>query len=114
MTEQEIMERFALEMAKKDKRIEELEMENKDGGPAFPVVGMSQRNGQEFLSILNGGMSLLDYFAAAALTGLCSKDDRELDLIASVAQENGDRLSDALTKLSYEMARAMIAGRKSK
>lgn len=38
----------------------------KDGGPAFPVVGMSQRNGQALIAVFEHGMSLRDYFAAHA------------------------------------------------
>ncbi len=39
----------------------------KDGGPAFPVVGMQHINGQAVTGIFQSGMSLRDYFAAAAL-----------------------------------------------
>lgn len=44
----------------------------KDGGPAFPVVGMQDRNGQSIMSVFNGGMTLRAYFAAKAMEGMLS------------------------------------------
>lgn len=53
-------------------------MKTKDGGPAFPVEVKGQRMGdghQEWYTrIPMPGMSLRDYFAAAALAGLVASD----------------------------------------
>ena len=43
---------------------------SKDGGPAFPQAH-PRMNGLE----VTGGMTLRDYFAAAALTGMCANAD---------------------------------------
>ncbi len=43
-----------------------------DGGPAFPLIGAeSDHDGSERAY---SGMTLRDYFAAAALQGLCAKE----------------------------------------
>lgn len=47
-------------------------MSRQDGGPAFPVEGHFY--GPQLGGSLFHGMTLRDYFAAAALTGLCSMD----------------------------------------
>lgn len=36
----------------------------KNGGSAFPLMGMDYRNGQQFQAVYQNGMSLRDYFAA--------------------------------------------------
>lgn len=69
----------------------------KDGGPAFPVVGMSQIGNQPITSVFNGGMSLRDYFAAQALEGL---------LCACCAGLPGEAASNA-----YKYADAMLEAR---
>ena len=61
-------------------------MEDKTGGAAF---GHGAENGHCC------GMTLLDYFAAAALIGLC-------------ADSNVDQLVDKMAKFSYDLARAML------
>ena len=70
-----------------------------DGTPAFP----SQPNGPDGLPTaeLHYGMSLRDYFAAAALTGmLASTDTCEIVVKKSMVQ------------FAYKMADAMIAERR--
>lgn len=46
--------------------------EHKDGGPAFPCAPVLHENGPDsyWSQAGQGGMSLRDYFAAAALNGL--------------------------------------------
>ena len=39
----------------------------KNGGLAFPLMGMDYRNGQQFQVVHQGGMTLRDYFAAKAM-----------------------------------------------
>ena len=41
-----------------------------DGGPAFPFGQVSEASGQPINGYHNDGMSLRDYFAAKALSGL--------------------------------------------
>jgi hypothetical protein len=69
-----------------------------DGGPAFPVTP-TDRSGQ--ISDTQMGLSLRDYFAAAALTGILStcKGEASATLVASGA---------------YGFADAMLAARERK
>ena len=46
-------------------------LSDKTGGPAFPH-DKYMKNGDQWGTYAHGGMSLRDYFAAAAMTGLCS------------------------------------------
>ena len=69
-------------------------MSNKinDGGPAFPAD----------FQLYSTGMTLRDYFAAAALQGLMAKYDPE------------DELEQHIAKWSYKAADAMIRAREAK
>lgn len=81
----------------------------KDGGPAFPFWV-----GREKESEANGGMSLRDYFAAAALTGMSNMG-------AIVTIHNGDiRMVELpkdheriITELAYRYADSMLAAREA-
>lgn len=88
-------------------------MDKKDGGPAFPeaVSGLIPIGGPGWLSEtlitrLHPGMSLRDYFAAAALTGILSKmlGDGELHVEGRVI---------SAPFLAYEFADSMLAARES-
>jgi hypothetical protein len=74
----------------------------KDGGPAFPVIEercYGEENEFRGVSHVEEGMSLRDYFAGQALTGLCSSkswDDGEEKVVALWA---------------YDLADAMLAAR---
>ena len=46
----------------------------KTGVPAFPLMGMEYRNGQQVQTVFQNGMSLRDYFAAKAMQGLLAAD----------------------------------------
>jgi hypothetical protein len=88
----------------------------KDGGPAFPS-GISYRTDcglREF----NGGMTLRDYFAAAALQGVLSEPYRpgqEGAWSAISRQRRGERehstTDESLAFVSYCIADAMLAER---
>lgn len=69
-----------------------------DGGRAFPVTDLHMPNGQ--VQVGTNGMSLRDYFAAAALTGMMANPGF-----------NGSTLRD-LSAFSYDQADAMLAARK--
>lgn len=64
-----------------------------NGGPVFPTPAGVQHN---------DGMTLRDYFAAAALQGLMAKVDPE------------DHWADYRAKWSYEAADAMLKAREDK
>lgn len=70
------------------------QMGAKDGGPAFPRVNVNHAMG-------NGaqeGMSLRDYFAAAALTGLLARSPQVATGVAAGAYEYADALLAARSK----------------
>lgn len=62
-----------------------------DGGPAFPCVERMTRDGE----FVGSGMTLRDYFAAAALTGLLASDP-ESTLRPDSAARSALRYADAL------------------
>lgn len=70
-----------------------------DGGPAFPVLRENERGG---LFMAASGMTLRDYFAAAALTGILSEN---MELCDSYGQAG---------KRAYDFADAMLAEREVK
>ena len=83
-------------------------MDKNDGGPAFPFIGLDERNGQKIMSLYAQGMTLRDYFAAAALQGLCAK--------AGVShlppESNNTGTHDTRTSYqAYRYADAMLAER---
>lgn len=65
----------------------------KDGGPAFPKVYAPLDHA------ISDGMSLLDYFAAAALMGIWAYNGKK------------DALFPELAKGAYDQAEAMLAER---
>ena len=75
-----------------------------DGGSAFPVPTPESTDGRTH----DGGMSLRDYFAAAALTGLIG------DFMKSAASNKSDpeKSKDSLVGACYHVADAMLAARK--
>jgi hypothetical protein len=56
-----------------------------NGGPAFPVSGLDQRQGQLFQAVNATGMTLRDYFAAKAMQGLTSNNNTNAQQIAQAA-----------------------------
>lgn len=71
----------------------------KDGGSAFPnsrSVGAA--------TVVDGGMSLRDYFAAKAAQG-------SMSILADVAMEDGERIIGRIAAASYMLADAMLAER---
>ena len=69
------------------------------GGPAFPLE-LSPQTGRSTVQYF--GMSLRDYFAAKALSGICASENH-LDRIGSF---------DAAAITCYELADAMLKARK--
>lgn len=67
-----------------------------DGGPAFPVPGEKSLDGAYMVSYPTPGISVRDYFAAAALQGILANEPYMSSMAATVA---------------YGVADAMIAQR---
>ena len=72
------------------------------GGPAFARDSYKDR--EAGLIVTQNGMTLRDYMAAAALTGLCMAHDRDMGL-------NRGILLEGYAEASYAIADAMIAER---
>ena len=82
-------------------------MKKPDGGPAYPTHKRITENYMDAagygrsrdLSVLVGGLTIRDYFAAKAMQGLLVDPDR------------ADQSREECARLSYLMADAMIAER---
>ncbi len=73
-----------------------------DGGPAFPTATLAQKT--------EGGMTLRDYFAAAALQGILSGADRStVKYLENMRYPAGEMSSAA-----YNIADAMLKAREAK
>jgi hypothetical protein len=70
----------------------------KDGGQAYPNV---DHNSLGYLVTRDKGMTLRDYFAAAAMQGMISS-----------THEDFDASSDACARQAYKYADAMLEARK--
>lgn len=76
----------------------------KGGGPAFPVL---DNPGDGALYCRSGGMTLRDYFAAAALTGICANS-------YTPWSPNIADITDAqIVRAALDLADALIAASKS-
>ena len=88
-------------------------MKNDTSGPAFPTEVPEDPNGG-FGRYVEGGLSIRDYFAAAALTGNCSLDDVRTP---QTQEDRGDipawraKIHKQDATYCYEMADAMLAAR---
>ena len=75
-----------------------------DGGPAFPRAGMrpdvDERSGIEAMA--TNGMTLRDYFAAKALTGM---------IASAPVCDRSAIIKSAWACIAYEWADAMLAAR---
>lgn len=83
-------------------------MRSANGGPAFPVPGL--QHDEDF-----NGMSLRDYFAAQALTGLITEpvEDGSSSTASYLARRKGGRetIAEVLACGAYALADAMLAER---
>ncbi|WP_438391094.1 hypothetical protein [Caballeronia sp. DA-9] len=76
------------------------------GGPAFPVPEVSTATGQ-VKSADAAGMTLRDYFAAAALPAILAR------VPAGTRPQPGKTIQDAVAESAYEQADAMIRASKN-
>ena len=74
-----------------------------DGGPAFPTTLADIQQGLE-------GMTLRDYFAAAALTGLVAAPEAMMGM-REVGKDYGMGVEQYASRMAYEMADAMLKER---
>ena len=75
----------------------------KDGGPAFPHETQGVSTQGNTFKRTETGMSLRDYFAAAALTGMMT------DLASWPSDEND--IANMASKAAYHVADAMLKAR---
>lgn len=71
-----------------------------DNPPAFPLPGIE---GQP----VNEGMTLRDYFAAKALSGLLANSE----YVIAVEREEKENASNKMAEIAYELADAMLKER---
>jgi hypothetical protein len=85
-------------------------MSEKNGGPAFPrhTFADDDLDGESYV-VSSGGMSLRDYFAAAALPQAI---EHERSLRAASIKPDKFRYSE-IAEAAYKMADAMLAAREA-
>ena len=73
-------------------------MNTKDGGPAFPIAGTNWKDKDGNLCGRNAddGMTLRDYFAAAALAGMSYASDYSKGPCNSAIAERAFHIADAM------------------
>lgn len=81
-----------------------------DGGPAFPAELVERENGVHTL-VMSSGMSLRDYFAAAALTGALAHG---VSFKGKNAIEKRQSLCNRAASIAYIAADAMLAAREAR
>jgi hypothetical protein len=84
-------------------------MKHNDGGPAFPQDGKAwlvgkDAQGFDLYQYGSGGMSLRDYFAAAALTGFCAAHNDQGDWAGNCEQaaQEAYKMADFMLKARCE------------
>lgn len=99
--------------------------EEADGGPAFPggVIMIPikdtkdkeevRRAGRMIADGLSAGVSVLDFFAAAALTGRLAAitTDTEIEIQNAASLKHGMTLPAYMSAVAYNYAEAMLAER---
>ena len=83
-----------------------------DGGPAYPVEVSVGDNGPQDkqtgnYSFLSRGVSIRDYFAAAAMAAILSIEDPDGSNVAS-----GLKATEDVADFAYDVADAMLEARK--
>jgi hypothetical protein len=76
-----------------------------DGGPAFPHKRQIRCNGEVIDCEVESGMTLRDYFAAAALQGIIS----DASVLASLKKDG-----ELVSRSAYAFADAMLKAREGK
>lgn len=73
-----------------------------DGGPAFPVSMVGVDGSTSYDAVHGGGMTLRQYYAGQALTGLLAQPGMTIDI-------DGERLGEKRAGVCVAMADALIA-----
>lgn len=76
------------------------EAKQDDGGPAFPVAGFANANGD--IQPGSNGMSLRDWFAGMAIPGICKEFYDHEDVLFT---------SHDIAREAYDIADAMLKAR---
>jgi hypothetical protein len=88
-----------------------------DGGPAFPHKRQIRCNGEVIDCEVESGMTLRDYFAAAALNGSLASQCKDSHWVFSNIPDDFENDTGALSgiaKLSYDLADAMLKAKEAK
>ena len=88
---------------------------SKDGGPAFPCVDERRQAearaiGAPAYTYSSAGMSLRDYFAAAALTGALTDHDNTARMV-ELSQKENMSIEEYIARSMYSIADAMLMER---
>lgn len=86
-----------------------------DGGPAAPCSNEQFTHGNPSVGEAWSGMSLRDWFAGQALTGMVSGahgDETSMAGLLTAAEEAGVSTHSLVAQAAYNYADAMIAARK--
>lgn len=87
---------------------------SKDGGPAFPVDEVFDENRGVVIRYMSSGLSLRDYFAAAALNGILSNaETMRQGVLLTKDMKGNDALLVMNSLLAYGYADAMLRARES-
>ena len=81
-------------------------MSDKNGGPAFP---QNEPDARGYITV-ESGMTLCDYFAAAAMQAIISNNTLFERQFFGMP---GDRIKHELAEMAYLQADAMLSARKS-
>lgn len=83
---------------------------NTDGGPAFPHAQRLWDNDAQSWAVHSvGGMTLRDYFAAAALQGMLANPG--MGRATYNALPEGEKVCDEFARVAYSTADAMLTAR---
>lgn len=83
-------------------------MAQKNGGPAFPMPGLSGLPNEQFIYGENG-MTLRDYFAAKALQGLCANPGGPFQHSPATGWGLTNCTLDDVSSLAVNLADSLIA-----
>ena len=85
--------------------------QKEDGGAAFPGLGVDYYGGGVSYNMI-GGMSLRDFFAAAALQGVMANDPTVAPDLLKMFGGPGLNRGDVAAKVAYSIADSMLKARK--
>lgn len=87
--------------------------DHNDGGAAFPLGTSSNSEAEHMMAVGTGGMSLRDWFAGQAVSGMASSPDMWA-AIAKTAKSLGISESSCIAASAYDIADSMLSAREVK